>query len=489
MMGAVSFLAIDMGASNVKAVIGRFNGATLKVEEIYRFDNIPVNINGIDMWDILFLYRNILYAIRKAINLVGDELVSVGIDSWGVDFGLIDKKGFLISNPLHYRNPFKFNVMERVIKRIGKWEIFKRCPAQFRPFNTIYQLEMIKEIAPHTLESAGSLLNIPSLITYFLTGEKKAEFTMATTTQLYNPTIADWDNYIIKQMNLPDVFPEVLDPCTVVGKLDIDSRKIKVVLPATHDTGSAFASVPYSDTETLIMSSGTWIPIGMISEKAQNTQEAMNADLANEGCIDKRFRVLTNMTGLWLIQEIRRNLSERGKRLEYAELIEMAQSIKPFRGFFDVDHPSLQKPDDMLQAIADVTEETCGYRPQRIGEIVRVALESLALKVVHVKSLLESVLKRKVKQVSMLGGGVRNKLLCQFVSDATGLPVKAGPAEGAAVGNIIGQMLALGYISGLHDVSDLIRGSFEISEYEPKRHEEWKDFMENARIGRKGERI
>ncbi len=484
-MGAANFLAIDMGASNVKAVMGKFNGKTLRVEEIHRFDNIPVTINGLDMWDILFLYRNVWHAIRKALDTTNGNLASVGIDSWGVDFGLIDRKGFLIGNPLHYRNPFRFNVMEKVIEKIGKWEIFKRCPAQFRAFNTLYQLEMIKEINPEVLERAESLLNIPSLITYFLTREKKAEFTMATTTQLYNPTISNWDSYIIERAEIPHILPQVIDPCTVAGETTIDSKKVKIVFPATHDTGSAFASVPYLNTETLVMSSGTWIPIGMVNETAQNTIEAMEADLANEGCIDKRFRVLTNMTGLWLIQEVRRNLNERGKNLGYSELIEMAQKAKPFSGFFDVDHPRLQKPGNMIEAIIDITKDTSGYVPQSIGEIIRISLESLALKVVEVKSITESVLKRKVNQISMLGGGVKNRLLCQLVSDATGLPVRAGPVEGAAIGNIIGQMLALGYISNLKDASDIIRASFDISEYKPQRHREWGEFVQSSKIDRK----
>ncbi len=462
-MRSLNFLAVDIGASGGKAFLMSFDRNKIKTEEIHRFPNVPIEINGVDYWDILELHGNVMKAVEIA--LEKGDLASIGIDTWGVDFGLLDGNGFLTGLPIHYRNAFKWGAMEKILNRTGKKWIFERAPTQFQPFNTIYQIVGMKELGMSSVDCAKDLLGIPSLLVYFLTGRKAVEFTFATTTQLYNPALGKWDPEITERLELPDVFPEIVNPSTVAGETKLFGKKTKVVFPATHDTGSAFACV--NEKDVMVVSAGTWFLEGILSDNPFVDDLVMKYNFANEGCFDGGYRLISNITGMWIIEELRR----KWKGIGYEKILEMARKAKPFSGMLDVDSHDLQKPDDMELAIVDESMKF-GKKIESREEVVRTAFEGIALKTRWNMEKLEEVSGRHIKKVRMIGGATRNELICQFMSNATNLPVEAGPVEATAIGNGLSQMVA-NHLIGFGGISDIIRNSFEIKRYEPENTDAW----------------
>jgi len=457
----LKFLSIDIGASGGKAFLLSLKDK-ITFEEIYRFPNTPIEISGIAYWNILELHKHVLKAIEIASQ---NDLISAGIDTWGVDFGLLDENGFMMGLPLHYRNAYRWNVMEKVLNEVGQEWIFDRSPTQFQPFNTLYQIIGMKEIGMKSIDCAKTLLGIPSLLVYFLTGKKAMEFTFATTTQIYNPYSKVWDPEIIERLKLPTILPEIVSPASIAGETELFGKRIKIAFPATHDTGSAFACV--SDPDALIISTGTWFLEGILSKTPVKNESVMKYNFANEGCIDGGYRLLSQVTGMWLIEELRR----KWNGIEYEKLIEMAKSAKPFSGMIDANSIDLQKPDDMEVAILKESLRF-GRRIESKAEIVRTAFEGIALRTMWAREKLEEVSKRKIKKVRMIGGATRNELICQFISNATDLPVEAGPVEATAIGNGLAQMIANNVIE-MKDIPDIVNDSFEIKRYEPENTEMW----------------
>jgi rhamnulokinase len=464
-----NFLSIDIGATSGKAFVISYNDKKLEVKEILRFPNIPVEINGFTYWNILGLYKSILEALKAAVK--EHNAISVGIDTWGVDFGLLDENGHLLGLPLHYRNTFKWNVMEKTLEKVGKEWIFNRSPTQFQPFNTLYQIIAMRDHGFKVLDISHTLLGMPSLFVYFLTGKKFMEFTFATTTQMYNPTLRKWEEEIIKRFDIPQILPEIVEPATIVDEIDVGGKKINVTFPATHDTASAFACV--NESNTLIISTGTWFLEGMIVKEPVKNALVMKYNFANEGCVDGRYRLLANLTGMWLIEKLR---AEWGN-MSYTIMIEMAKSAKPFTGMIDVDSKILQNPDDMEKAIVDECMNFSNKKISSREEIIRTALEGIALKTRFVKDALESVAKEKVERIRMLGGATRNELACQFISNATALPVETGPIEATAIGNALAQMVANGVIK-LEERSNLVNRSFDLKTYKPNNRKDWEEAYE-----------
>jgi len=456
----LNFLSIDIGASGGKAFVLSYTRNKIKIEEVYRFSNVPVEINGIAYWNILNLYKDVLEAIK--ISVEKWDIDSLGIDTWGVDFGLLDKNGFLLGFPLHYRNAYKWNAMEYVLNKVERSWIFERSPTQFQPFNTIYQIVEMKNLGMSSIDCADTLVGIPSLFVYFLTGQKAIEFTFATTTQLYNPSLKNWDPEIARALNLPDIFPQIVNPSTIADEVKLFGKKLKVIFPPTHDTGSAFACV--DDKDAMIISAGTWFLEGILSKEPVKNESVLRYNFANEGCIDGGYRLISETTGMWLIEELRRKW-----KVEYEALIEMAKNAKPFKGMIDVNSYDLQKPDDMEIAIIKESDKF-GKHIESRSEVVRTAFEGIAQKTKWSLERLEEVSGRKMKKIRMLGGATRNKLICQFISNATNLPVEAGPIEATAIGNGLSQMIAMDVID-LEDIPELIERSFEINRYEPKAWE------------------
>ena len=477
-------LAVDLGASGGKVFAGTLQNDKLVLQEVNRFPNNVVEINGVSFWDILYLYNNILNSVNIAQER-GLEVLSLGIDSWGVDFGLLNKNGFLINNPIHYRNMFKTNIMQEAIEKVGKQWIYEHSPTQFQPFNTLYQILAYKKYAPDFLEISKDLLTIPSLFNYFLTGEKAIDFTMATTTQIYNHRKRSWDEEIIKRFEIPDILPKILPAGTKIGKIKKGiinkNSEIEVVLPASHDTGSAFAAISSDPKDTLFISLGTWCLTGAIVDEVPISKELMENNLAAEGCLDGSYRILANITGMWLIQGIIQSLNLPDNNETYDKITKMAKEAKPFTSYINVDDASLQNPDDMIKAIKEQSIKDSKLELKDTSEVIRTALEGIAFRVNETKEKLEKILKINFKRVHAVGGGTRNKLLCQFISDATGLEVITGPIEGTAVGNLVSQLYALGTLKNFEEIRDLIKRSFQFQTYEPENPELWKEAFRKLR--------
>lgn len=468
-------IAVDLGASVCKIYTGYLSHDKLYIAEKHRFKNIPISLNEELFWDFPLIYKNIMYSLN---NIISEENAqySIGIDSWGVDFGLLYKDKYLLGNPLHYRNMFKTKIMEETVERIGKKWIFEKAPTQFQPFNTLYQILFYQKYLPDILNISTTMLTIPSLINFFLTGSKVIDFTMATTTQIYNPLKKCWSSDIIKYFKIPDIFPDVVPAGTIVGdvKKDIIGRKnVKVVMPASHDTASAYASICSDYENTLILSLGTWCLTGIVLKEIELKDEIMNENLAIEGCLDGSYRVLANVTGLWLIEKLIEYWNLPGSTEIYEQLVRMAESATDFASFFDVDDKILQYTNNMEESIVEASMKFCGTKPKNREEFIRTALESIAFKIRKTREKLESIFNTKLSKAHIIGGGIRNTLLCQLIANALNLRVFTGPIEGTAVGNIISQLYSLKIVKTFQDIKHIIEHSFDIKEYQPMDIDNW----------------
>ncbi|MEM4461964.1 MAG: rhamnulokinase family protein [Candidatus Bathyarchaeia archaeon] len=488
-MGGPVFLAIDLGASGGKAIVGILEDERLVVEEVDRFPNYMVKLHGSLYWDVLYLWQRIKDCLKIASKKYRSELVSVGIDTWGVDFALLDSRGELIGNPHTYRDPRTEGVMDEVLERIPRRRIYERTGIQFMRINTLYQLySMVRNSSPQ-LKIASTLLMIPDLFNYWLTGVKVAEYTEASTTQFLDPRRKEWCIDILEDLGIPTyILPSIVEPATRLGPLldsiseDIGVDGIEVVAPATHDTASAIAAAPLVDRETGYVSSGTWSLVGVELNEPLINDDALNYNFTNEGGAFGTITFLRNVQGMWILEEVRRNLAERGYTYGYEELIDMAYRVEQPKAFIDPDDPRFLAPGNMIKEINDFIDETEQEKPSSIGELVRVILESLALKYRLVFDQASHLIGRRLNRINIFGGGSRNWLLDQLTADYTGIPVYAGPEEATSIGNILIQAAGLGYVDSLKDLRRIVRDSFHIREYTPNtssRHEEsYQRFLE-----------
>ncbi|MFO7882501.1 MAG: FGGY family carbohydrate kinase [Kosmotogaceae bacterium] len=462
-----NFIAVDLGASGTKIIRGSFNGKLLEINKIGHVNSFHYEKNNLSWWDFSKIYDSVMKVVDKTIKHYDVE--SVGFDSWGVDFGLLDKKGNLINDPLQYRTMFK--VKDHIVKVINENRdyISERIPTQFQPFNTVYQLLLYKSLYEELLKKADKILSIPSLFAYKLTGKKYYEFTQATTTQLYNYRAKKWDYELIKTLGIPKIFPEVVPPGTVLNGY----KEYKVVLPASHDTGSAFTSVSAKSNQVMIISLGTWCLNGVVISKLPKTQEILKYNYAIEGCADGRLRVIANTTGLWLFQKLKEQWDSIDKPVTYEKLVKMAEVAPSFSGYIDVDKEIFQKTKQMDYEIANESKKLSGKEPQTKNEIARIALEGIALKIRKTKEDLEKLFGYRLNKIRIVGGGINNKLLCQMIANATNLPVIAGPADGTAIGNLLLQLLALNFVPSFKQGYELLKNSFELIEYRPSNAYMW----------------
>ncbi|WP_233566565.1 rhamnulokinase [Cohnella endophytica] len=479
-----SILAIDLGASSGRALLGRLKDGKIEVEEIHRFPNDPVQVGDRLHWDILRLYHEIKTSLLK-VKHRGIELKSMAIDSWAVDFGFVGKNGELIGNPYHYRDSHTEGAMESLFAEIPASVIFSRTGIQFLPFNTIYQLYALKQANSPWLKEGHRLLMIPDLLRYFLTGEMHNEFSNATTTQLYNPTTDKWDAELLKMLDFPaSWFGDVLKPGQLAGRLrtsvcdELGIPSIPVYAVAEHDTGSAVAAVPATDKAFAYLSCGTWSLMGTEVDKPVLHELAQKLNFTNEGGVADTYRLLKNIMGLWILQECRREWERAGKTYSFPELVQMAAGTKPFNAFIDPDDDLFLPPGDMPARIAQYCRQSGQLPPETDGEIVRCILESLALKYRHVFELTERLSGHRFSGLHMVGGGIQNTLLCQWTANAIGKTVWAGPSEGSAIGNLAVQWIAMGEFSDIGDARRAIRASFPVTDYEPEDAEAWNEAYE-----------
>lgn len=474
-----SFLAIDLGAESGRGVLGKFDGELLELEEIHRFPNGGIRVMDSLHWDVLQLWtgikRTLSICARQRVNLT-----SLGVDTWGVDFALLGKDDTLLGNPYHYRDSRTDGILEEAFRRLSREEIFKRSGTQFLQINSLYQLLSMALNESPLLEVVKTFLMMPDLFNFWLTGRKACEFTDATTTQFYDPRQNRWSKEILDGLELPtEIFPEIVPPGTQFGTLlstvasEVDLPKISVIAPACHDTGSAVAAVPVRGDDWAYISSGTWSLMGIEVPEPIITDQALELNFTNEGGIENSFRFLKNIMGLWLVQECRRTWAQTGDDMSYEQITQMAASAKPFAALIDPDDTSFLPAGDMPSRIVDYCKRSGQTIPSDRGQIIRCALESLALKYRWVLEKLESVWGKPINVLHIVGGGTQNTVLCQFTADATGIPVVAGPIEATAIGNIIVQAVAGGAINSTSDAREIVRRSFEVAIYEPQDSGGW----------------
>ena len=452
-----NYLAFDLGAESGRAMIGSFESGRLRLSELCRFPNQPIEQDGSLRWDIHRLFSEIL----RAIDLAPRPVESLGVDTWGIDFALLDARGELLENPFHYRDRRTEGVMERICAKLPRERIYAATGVQFLPINTIYQL---CATSPEILARAESFLTIPDLLNYWLTGRKFNEYTNASTTQLLDARTRDWAWELIGEVGLPArIFQPVIQPGTQPGRWKMG---IPVIAPACHDTGSAVAAIAMSP-HSVFLSSGTWSLLGAELTEPILTPLARESNFTNEGGVCGTIRFLKNIAGLWLLQACRRAWSAEGREFSYHDLLEAAAREPSPGAIIDPDHPSFLNPPDMPRRIADYCEKAGQPVPGTPAAYTRVILESLARKYRDALESLERVTGRSFTEIRIVGGGSRNRLLNQFTADATRRTVVAGPVEATALGNIAMQMLATGAISSLAEARAIIENSFPAARYDP----------------------
>ncbi len=473
-----SFLAFDLGAESGRGVLGRFDGERIELEELHRFPNGGVRVLDSLHWDVLRLWSE----MKNALSICAQRrevLKGIGVDTWGVDFALIDKDNSLLGLPNHYRDSRTDGMLKKAFARLSREEIFERSGGQFIQINTLYQLlSMVTRESP-LLKVAETFLMIPDLFNLWLTGRKVCEFTNATTTQFYDPLQKCWSEEICNALDLPyHLLPEIVQPGTQLGTLlptvsdETGLRETPVIAPGCHDTASAVAAVPARNENWAYISSGTWSLMGIEVPSPIISHQVLSLNFTNEGGVANTFRFLKNIMGLWLLQECRRTW-RRDCEMSYDQLMELAAGAQPFKSLIEPDDETFLNAGDMPSRIIDYCKRTGQASLGDEGEIVRCILESLALKYRWVSEKLELVGGKPIDVIHIVGGGAQNRMLCQFTANATGAPVVAGPTEATAVGNIMVQAFATGLVDSISDAREIINRSFEVVTYEPGDLERW----------------
>ena len=483
------YIAVDLGAESGRVMLGTVSSDKIILDEIHRFGNGPIEENGSLRWDFNRLLSEIKTGIKKTIQKSNGKIAGIGVDSWGVDFGLIDADGMLIENPYHYRDSLTDGMMEKAFELMSKREIYENTGLQFMRFNSIYQLLALRLANSSALTNAKTLIFIADLVSYFLCGKSFGEYTLASTSQLMDMKTGKWSKKIFEKLSLPiDIMPKVVRPGSIAGKLtkdvakELDCGQIPVIATGSHDTASAVAAVPAGDdNKWAYLSSGTWSLIGVEVPKAIINDDTFEVPFTNEGGVENTIRLLKNIMGLWLIQESRRQWQKEGTDLSYDQITDMAKKATPFAAHIDVDYSEFISPGDMPKKINDYLVKTGQKKIDNKGQMVRTILENLALKYRQIMEKLENVTGNKIDVLHIVGGGIKNELLCQFTADAIGKKVITGPIEATAIGNILMQAKATGQIKSLAEARKIVRNSFEMKEYQPKDAQLWDKQYRNVK--------
>lgn len=471
-------LAFDFGASSGRAILGTFDGEKIRMEEVHRFSNDPVEIRGTLYWDVLRQFYEIKQGLLKAKQHGGFN--TVAIDTWGVDFGLLDGDGCLLENPVHYRDGRTRGMIEESFQSIPQEEFYRLTGIQFMELNTVFQLMALKRQRPALLERAKTLLFMPDLFNYLLTGEKRTEYTIASTSQLMDAQTGGWSDEVLDRLGLPkEILTPIVLPGTVVGPLDEAMREelglnsAQVVTVASHDTQSAIAAVPTQEKDFIFISCGTWSLFGTELEAPLINETSAAMNITNERGVEGTTTFLKNIIGLWLIQESRRQWQREGQDFSYAELEKQALAAKPFQCFIDPDAPEFVPQGNLPRRVREFCEKTGQYIPQTVGEIMRCIYESLALKYRLAFKEIRSCTQRDYQEIHVVGGGTKDRLLCQMTADACGVPVLAGPVEATVLGNLAVQLIACGAIENVRQARKIIAQSEAVTPYSPKDTQSW----------------
>ncbi len=467
-------LAFDFGASSGRAIKGSFEDGRIKLKEIHRFKNTPIYENDNIYWDIDYLFGE----IKKALALC-EDYESIGIDTWGVDFGLIDKESNIIKQPVNYRDPRTKGMLEKVSEKISRDKLYSLTGNQIMEINTLFQLyyEMLNN--KKVFDSVDKILLMPDLLNFLLTGEKKAERSIASTTQLIDPYKKQWNDYLLEQLELrKDIFPILVSPGTEIGLIkediakEINIERKTVIAVCGHDTASAVAAVP-AEQDFIFISCGTWALLGTELQRPIITEKSLEYNLTNEMGINGTTTFLKNLTGLWLLQQTKNQFEKESKNYSFSDIEQLAKEAEAFKCFIDTDLDRFMTPGDIPQRIKEYASETGQRVPQTDGEVIRCIYESLAFKYRYTYEQISECLEKKYEKIHIVGGGSRDSLLCQMIAEASSMEVIAGPVEATAIGNILVQLIARGEIKDLEEGRKVIKTSFATIKYSPFEHKIW----------------
>ena len=477
-------LAFDFGASSGRAIIGCFDGDKITLEEVHRFSNDPVSVGGTVYWDVLRLFYEIKQGIIKA--KIAGGFDSIGIDTWGVDFGLIDSEGKLMENPVHYRDARTVGLVDEAFKTMPKEKLYGITGIQFMELNTLFQLISLKKYRPWMLERADKMLFMPDLFAYMLTGKMCAEYSIASTSQLIDLDKRTWSKEILDAFGIKEsVFAPLVQPGTVLGELSKEICEecgvdpVPVISVCGHDTQSAITSVPCEDGDFAILSSGTWSLFGTELDKPIVNETSMNINITNEGGFDGSTGFLKNIIGLWLIQESRRQWKREGKEYSYADLEKLALAAEPFKCFIDPDAPKFVPHGNIPERVREFCRKTGQYVPETVGEIMRCIYESLAMKYRLTFEKLRECTERDYPVIHVIGGGTKDGLLCQMTANSCDRTVKAGPIEATVMGNVAVQLMSNGSVENIGQARKIIAESSELKTFEPKDTDKWAEAYED----------
>jgi rhamnulokinase len=475
-----NYLAVDLGAESGRTIVGTLDNDRLSLTETHRFRNGPVRLPEGLHWDVLRLWSEIKAGLGISSEKFNKHLDSIGFDTWGVDFALLDSQGALLSNPFHYRDERTDGMLEKAFKRMSRAEIFSNTGIQFMQINTLYQLLAMSMGQSPLFEIAKTFVTIPDLFNYWLSGEITNEFTNSTTTQCLDPRKRDWAAPVLDAMNIPaHLFGPIIESGTPIGMLlprvaeETGTSGIQIIVPACHDTGSAVVAVPAQNQDFAWISSGTWSIMGAEVREPCVNDKALEYNFTNEGGVFGTWRLSKNIMGLWLVQECKRTWAHMGEDLSYDEITRLASEAKPFLAVIDPDDNKFFHAGDMPERIQKYCADANQTVPQTKGEIIRVALEGIALKYRWVLERLEELTAKHLDPIHIIGGGTKNHLLNQFTADVTGRTVITGPVEATAIGNILMQAIGLKDLDSLAEARGIVRTSFTPKVYEPKPTTGW----------------
>ena len=472
-MAELKMLAIDLGASSGRGIVGSFDGNKLTLRENHRFSNDPVFVNGRFTWDILRIFFEIKNSITKTV-IEGDNVSSMGIDTWGVDYALIDKNGRMMANPTHYRDTRTVNITDYVKQFVSPEEIYNVTGIQAIDFNTLNQLAADRRDDPDMLARADKMLFIPDLLNYFLTGKMSTEYTIASTGMILDAAKRDFAFDLTDKIGIDrKLFAPLVHPCNNLGALlpqineEVGKNNIRVVNVASHDTASAVIAVPAKNKDFIYISSGTWSLMGAELPEPLINDATRTANLTNEGGAMGTIRFLKNIMGLWIIQESRRQWKREGNEYSFAQMEAWAKEATPFASLINPDYPAFNTPGNMPEKIREFCRETGQQVPETVGEVVRCIYESLALKYRFTVDSIDKLMNKKTSMINVVGGGTKDKFLSQMTADACGIPVCAGPEEATAIGNLMMQAIAAGEVKDISEAREVVANSFELKHYEP----------------------
>ena len=473
------YLAIDLGASGGRGIVGEYENGKLTLKEVHRFESVPANLPDGLHWDIIDILKNIKIAMTEAARIYGKNGIdSMGIDSWGVDYGLLDKNGALLHTPFHYRDVRTDKYQPDVDAIISREDVYGKNGLQFMNFNTLYQLYAHLHDSPYIRDCADCFLMIPQLLAYFLTGKKTCEYTLATTTGLVNAKTRAWDTELMEKLGIPThIFPEISEAGSLLGRvtdevIEETGLDVEIVNVASHDTASAVCALPEFDGDSIYISSGTWSLMGVLLDEPMVTKDSFESNFTNEGNPERKIRFLKNIMGMWLVQQARRVWNKDGRIRSYGEIAANAEKSS-FDAFIDADYKAFSVICDMPAEVKKYCEMTGQSTPKSEGDVARCIYESLALKYRENVELIEKLTGKCYDAIQIVGGGTNNKLMNEFTAKATGKKIIAGPAEATATGNILMQMIYGKEIASIKDGAKIVSASEALSVYEPSDKALW----------------